>query len=308
MATRNIVPQNDNEGELGIQEKVWSKAHIKEINSENINTTDVKTTNVEATEVNTTTLNTDTVETKNMVFNNMEIDFYFLKRNTVYKVDDIAYTKNAKNGIRLECVQGGTTASTEPIEYTTATVGSYVTDGSTKWIVCDIKDGLSYGDIIITRPILKKGYVKLNGATVQRADYPRLVKYATDNNLWTSSPSTEVWKFGQGDGRTTFILPDYRNRFIQGADTPYKAEAGLPDIQGSFYANDISSLFWTGAKQAAGAFSLNTTQKNVFSGTSTTLLPTTSAILFNAKSSNPIYGNSTTVQPPAIALIPQIKY
>ena len=30
--------------------------------------------------------------------------------------------------------------------------------------------------------------------------------------------------------------------------------------------------------------------------------------LFNASKSNPIYGNSSTVQPPAIQLIPQIKY
>lgn len=287
MATRNIVPQNDNEGELGIQEKVWSKAHIKEINSENINT--------------------DTVETKNMVFNNMEIDFYFLKRNTVYKVDDIAYTKNAKNGIRLECVQGGTTASTEPIGYTTATVGSYVTDGSTKWIICDIKDGLSYGDII-TRPILKTGYVKLNGATVQRADYPRLVKYATDNNLWTSSPSTEVWKFGQGDGRTTFVLPDYRNLFIEGGDAPAKIEAGLPNIQGTFYTNDTASLFWTGAKGTTGAFSMASDTRNIFSGTGVSSAPTITTVGFNASTSNAIYGKSTTVQPPAIALIPQIKY
>lgn len=29
---------------------------------------------------------------------------------------------------------------------------------------------------------------------------------------------------------------------------------------------------------------------------------------FDASKSNPIYGNSSTVQPPAIQLIPQIKY
>lgn len=286
MATRNIVPQNDNEGELGIQDKWWSKAHIKDI---------------ESTEMTITTLNTDTIETKNMIFNGVEIDFYFLKRNTVYKVDDIAYTKNSKNGIRLECVQGGTTANLEPIDYTTADVGSYVTDGTTKWIVCDIKDGLSYGDIT-HRQILKKGYVKLNGATVQRADYPRLVKYATDNNLWTSSPTTEMCKFGQGDGRSTFVLPDFRNIFIEGGDSVSTKDAGLPDIQGRINANKL--ITWGGPSGALYAVSEG------LSGfpQTTTQFTGVNSVGFKASYSNSIYGRSNTVQPPAIVLIPQIKY
>lgn len=300
MATRNIVPQNDNEGELGTQEKVWAKAHIKEINSENVNTTTVQTTNVEATEVNTTTLNTDTVETTNMLFNNMEIDFYFLKRNTVYKVDDIAYNKNTKNGVRLECVVAGTTASKEPANYSTATIGTYITDGTTKWIVCDIRDGLPYGDISY-RPILKKGYVKLNGATVKRSDYPRLVKYATDNNLWTSSPSTEAWKFGNGDGRSTFVLPDYRNLFIEGGDTPSKVAAGVPNITGDFY-----TLKYNDSSSATGAFKLSESSYNLASSSGSA--SGTVKYSMDASKSSSIYGSSETVQPPAVKLISQIKY
>ena len=303
MATRNIVPQNDNEGELGIQEKVWAKAHIKEINSENVNTTTVQTTNVEATEVNTTTLNTDTVETTNILFNNMEIDFYFLKRNTVYKVDDIAYTKNSKNGVRLECVQGGTTANLEPTDYTTAIIGSYVTDGTTKWIVCDIKDGLPYGDVTY-RPVLKEGYVKLNGATVQRNDYPRLVKYATDNNLWTNNPTTEVWKFGQGDGSTTFVLPDYRNLFIEGGDAPSKINAGLPNITGY---SDIGGYSGK-VSQPSGCFTHNLLADNYNLSPNVDQTAQLISFSFDASRSNAIYGKSNTVQPPAIKLIPQIKY
>lgn len=307
MTTRNIVPQNDNEGELGIQGKVWAKAHIKEINSENVNTTTVQTTNVEATEVNTTTLNTDTVETTNMLFNNMEIDFYFLKRKTVYKVDDIAYNKNTKNGVRLECVAAGTTASKEPANYSTATIGTYITDGTTKWIVCDIRDGLPYGDISY-RPILKKGYVKLNGATVKRSDYPRLVKYATDNNLWTSSPTTEVWKFGNGDGSTTFVLPDYRNRFIEGGDTPAKVEAGLPNITGTTSTN-IGNGRGAMCMEGTGAFTPRSqTGSAILQDSAYTYNQQTIGVDFNASRSSGIYGKSSTVQPPAITLIPQIKY
>lgn len=281
MTTRNYAPRENNEGELGVDIKWWAKAHINTINSKNVNTESIKAT----------------------TFNDMEVTFYFLKRNTTYKVDDVAYNKNTKNGVRLECVQGGTTATVEPEGYSTVNIGSYITDGTTKWLVCDIKDGLAYGDII-HRPILKKGYVKLNGATVQRADYPRLVKYATDNNLWTSSPTTDIWKFGQGDGRSTFVLPDYRNIFVEGGDTPSKIGAGLPNITGGSGV----SFHWKDTMIQDGALK---TQRD---GTNSQVQALqngewyASRVFIDASKSNSIYGASTTVQPPAIKLIPQIKY
>lgn len=116
-------------------------------------------------------------------------------------------------------------------------VGEYIKDGDVLWIITDIRDSTCIGDIIY-RPILKRGYVKLNGATVQRTDYPRLVQYATENNLFTANNSVEPWKFGNGDGETTFVLPDYRNRVIQGRDNVGIIEAGLPNIEGYFRADD----------------------------------------------------------------------
>lgn len=73
----------------------------------------------------------------------------------------------------------------------------------------------------------------MNGATVKRSDYPRLVQFATDNGLWTSDPENNPQLFGQGDGSTTFVLPNYRNRVIQGGDTVGVKSAGLPNITGS---------------------------------------------------------------------------
>lgn len=302
MATRNIVPRANNEGMLGTEEKKWSS-----VNATNMNASNIKATTVDTESITADTADVDSAEIKTLTSNGTEIKFSVLRRNTSYEIGDVVYDKNLPSYIRLECYQAGTTAQTEPDELKSVDTGVYVTDGSTKWIACDIKDGLSLGDVTY-RPILKEGYVKLNGATVQREDYPRLVQYATDNNLWTSSPSTEVWKFGQGDGGTTFVLPDYRNLFIEGADTPSKVEAGMPNIQGSFYASDTSSLFWTGAKKASGAFSLATDNKSVFTGGTVATYPTITTVTFKASASNAIYGKSTTVQPPAIKLIPQIKY
>lgn len=160
--------------------------------------------------------------------------------------------------------------------------------------------GTTIGDIFY-RPFLMPGYVKANGATVIRTDYPNLVLYVNDNNLWTSTPNTEPWKFGVGDGNTTMILPNYLNRVLQGGDSPAVLEAGLPNITGYFPADTRDYA----ESNYGGAFSqtwLNH-QSDGHDGNSRTYKYTLDA----SKASN-IYGASNTVQPPAIVLIPQIKY
>lgn len=161
--------------------------------------------------------------------------------------------------------------------------------------------GTTIGDIFY-RPFLMHGYVKANGATVIRTDYPNLVTYANNNNLWTSTPNTEPWKFGVGDGNTTMILPNYLNRVLQGGDVPTVLAAGLPNIMGTLtglaYRNNYfgvgTGVFSTSRRGGNSALTLDGTGNDL--------------INFNATNSNSIYGASNTVQPPAIVLIPQIKY
>lgn len=160
--------------------------------------------------------------------------------------------------------------------------------------------GTTIGDIFY-RPFLMPGYVKANGATVIRTDYPNLVAYANNNSLWTSDPNVELWKFGVGDGNTTMVLPNYLNRVLQGGDVPALLEAGLPNITGSIFSShaDIN-----GGDGAANAF------YTVVSGTYYADGDPKSRQYaeFNASRSSSIYGQSNTVQPPAIVLIPQMKY
>lgn len=173
---------------------------------------------------------------------------------------------------------------------------------NTQWVQ-DFIDNFLVGNVIY-RPFLQEGYVKLNGATVQREDYPRLVQYATDNSLFTADNSTTPWLFGQGDGETTFVLPDYRNVFIEGGDTPSKINAGLPNITGSLRAIYLlggGETSYTGAFYSGQAGGI--TWDNAGSGS----LVDCKGIFEASRSSN-IYGGSNTVQPPAIVLIPQIKY
>ena len=138
-----------------------------------------------------------------------------LKRNAGYAYGDIAYSDNLPSWAYLYCVQAGTTAASEPSFTSVNTMGQYITDGSVKWIVDDVRFNIPVG-VPFYDTYLHDGCVKLNGATVNRADYIRPAKIATDKKLWTSSPSTEPYKYGNGNGSTTMTLPDYRNRVIQG--------------------------------------------------------------------------------------------
>ena len=160
--------------------------------------------------------------------------------------------------------------------------------------------GIPIGDVVY-RPFLMAGYVKANGATVNRSDYPTLVTFANNNNLWTSNPASEPWKYGRGNGSTTMVLPDYRNRVIQGGDNVRAVSAGLPNISGSIgITSDV---------QAVGTGSLTGTIGDVsdFSRSAQTTQKTNGLKLDASKSSS-LYGKSATVQPPALQLIPQIRF
>lgn len=89
-----------------------------------------------------------------------------------------------------------------------------------------------------------------------------------------------------------------------GGDSTQTVNAGLPNIEGDTGLRKANESTTTGVN---GAFvykdSANTLRPN-YSGGQTTR----QALMFNADLSNPIYGNSDTVQPPAICLIPQVKF
>ena len=163
-------------------------------------------------------------------------------------------------------------------------------------------DNTPVGDVVF-RPFLKAGYVKANGATVNRADYPRLVAFANANNLWTDSPSTEPWKYGRGNGSTTMVLPNYVGRFIQGGDNATVLAAGLPNITGTFTGSAVTSAaLWGVAGACLGTKTSGSAAVTVKDGAGDL------DFVFDASKANPIYGASSTVQPPSIALIPQLRY
>lgn len=135
------------------------------------------------------------------------------------------------------------------------------------------------------------GYLVCNGATVSRETYA---------DLFAKIGTT----FGSGDGSTTFTLPNLMDRFAQGSATvgTYKS-AGLPNITGTC----SSSGGGENLKNITGAFS-NTTVDYWNYGHANANRPDTLNLNFDASRSSSIYGNSDTVQPPALTLLPCIKY
>lgn len=222
---------------------------------------------------------------------------------TGYRLKSTAYTLGARVGchyhrdLELFCTQAGTTTAIA-LDTKNAAYGNVITDGSVKWTVLE-KDGHPVGDVV-PRPFLKLGYVKANGATVNRADYPTLVAFANANNLWTDTPATEPWKFGKGNGSTTMVLPDYRKRVIQGGDMAAALAPGLPNIMGGASGGTCEGF-------SAGTGALTGTKKITSSDRAAGSGGGAFSINFDASQSNNVYGASNTVQPPAIALIAQLK-
>lgn len=191
----------------------------------------------------------------------------------------------------------------------TITQGTQITDGTAQFIVNDITDGIPVGDVVF-RPYLKDGYLACKGQEVNRSDYPRLVELADKYSLWTDNQSNEPYKFGEGNGSTTMLMPNYLERVVWGGSTAGKREAGLPNIKAGSYENFYNSIIpvdWQHSNgEWVGAVRRRVPVVNNSIGSGTTWGGSTWE--FDASHSNKIYGNSTTVQPPAIVLIPQMKY
>ena len=180
-----------------------------------------------------------------------------------------------------------------------------VTDGTVVWLVDDVRDGTTVGAVRGSL-YLPAGYVKANGATVQRADYPRLVALADRYSLWTDDVTANAGLFGRGDGAATMVLPNWTDRVIQlaGDGAGATVEAGLPNIigkvleahAGGFYFGKNDPPFYsksTGSIQG---------QISIVGGNNS------SSIYMDLSKANPIYGAAETVQPAAIKLIPIIRY
>lgn len=232
------------------------------------------------------------------------LGLHIRKNSTAYAVGDIAYSRSLPSWARLECVRAGTTSNTEPTEMRQMSAGKLVTDGTVMWIVDDVRDGARVGDIIL-RPTLRDGYIKANGATVKASEYPRLLAWVQESNMTVTAEqyTQDCSKYVYDAAQDKLTLPNMTGRVLQGGETVKSVEAGLPNIKGSFSGHLLG--YQVDSTQSNGAFYVTGHSERQAEGGGWANMP---IFNFDAGKSNPIYGASDTVQPPAIALIAQIKY
>lgn len=128
-----------------------------------------------------------------------------------YVVGDICIANTFKSYQYLECIQAGESDLTIPAY---ADVGQLVIDNEVKWIVCDWRDSAPVG-AFRSDMIKRAGWLKANGANVNRVDYPRLWAYAVANSLTTNDQTNNPGLFGEGDGVDTFTLPNFEDYFVR---------------------------------------------------------------------------------------------
>lgn len=150
------------------------------------------------------------------------------------------------------------------------------------------------------------GFLLCNGQAVSRTEYL---------DLFSVIGTT----YGEGDGSTTFNLPNLQNKFIQGTGTNAvgtEMSAGLPNIWGEFgYIKSLNTgNYYQAINVSNGCFKSSrsiTTDPPSAIATKFEELDTksrTGVIVLNASNSSSIYGNSNTVQPPAVVMNYIIKY
>ena len=146
------------------------------------------------------------------------------------------------------------------------------------------------------------GWLLCDGSAVSRTTYADLYAVIGDT-------------YGNGDGSTTFNLPDLADKFIQGNATSGTVKsAGLPNIEGTFTPsipyNASGSTGSIASSNKTGAFSNSgsTAKLRYFTHAGLTTDELNLNVKFSASDSNAIYGNSATVQPPALTMRYIIKY
>lgn len=140
------------------------------------------------------------------------------------------------------------------------------------------------------------GYLLCDGSALSRTVYAEL--FSAIGTAW-----------GEGDGSTTFNLPDLTDKTVWGGDSEavgcYK-EAGLPNVEAEYVHTGDYHGYDEGTFSGALAKTGTKTVSYLRGGDGSTSYH--SGYTFDASRSSSVYGNSTTVQPPAAVMQFCIKY
>ena len=128
--------------------------------------------------------------------------------------------------------------------------------------------------------VIPDGYLPCNGANVSRTDYANL--FAAIGTKW-----------GEGDGSTTFTLPNFNDRFIEGTTDTEKVgqylEAGAPNITGGYSFQTCRGGVYSGALISGPIY------RTAYNGNNNS--GNYSGVSLDASSDKATYGLSETIQP-----------
>lgn len=152
------------------------------------------------------------------------------------------------------------------------------------------------------------GWLVCNGAAVGTSDYPAL--FAAIGKLFLPKNIP--------DPPGVFFLPNLMDKVPWGSTSVGTVlDAGAPDVTGHFSATDNVCLNGYADKDTPKVFGNNDGCFSFIDGSGGRALVNVvqvsnyadnRRISFSASKSNNIYGNSDTVQPPALCLLPCIRY
>ena len=169
---------------------------------------------------------------------------------------------------------------------------------STGWVMENLSSAIPAGAICyFAQKAVPDGWLFCNGSNVSRTTYAK---------LFAAIGTTH----GAGDGSTTFKLPNLRTLFIQGANSTSEVgttvAAGLPNITGQITSYELGRA---GGAAAGALYDDGSAKYGVSRDSGSGNHDGQSLVItLEASRSSSIYGGSTTVQPPAIRLLPCIKY
>lgn len=193
-----------------------------------------------------------------------------------------------------ETLSGVKTFSSSPIIPTPAYTDNSTNAANTEWIRNNIAPA---GSVMIwAGTTVPTGYLLCDGSEVSRTTY---------SDLFSAIGTT----YGVGDGSSTFNLPNFQDRVIQGCGTrgvvgTYKAES-LPNISGKVSVGSQTGIISTVSDQSEGVFYADEDRSYC---PSPNQQATGKVLGLNASRSSSVYQDDAPVQQEALLIQCCIKY
>ncbi|QJP72380.1 phage tail protein [Burkholderia glumae] len=148
----------------------------------------------------------------------------------LYHITDGAFGISCNGIVTARFTADKGTVFDRPVQVPTPAAGDRSTNAASTAYVVDAIASASIGQVVFeVRSSVRAGCLKLDGALLNRADYPQLWAYAQASGaLATEKDWAAGWWgcFSVGDGATTFRIPEFRGEGIRCADGGRGVDSG----------------------------------------------------------------------------------